>query len=135
MILGFFSFLFFLSSKWQWEKKSFLFELECLIFYLVQSSTIILPLMFYPLSMITIFFGGPYWQIKSFSINLFTTFCYEYMIATRMNLCLLLAFELIGPITSIPHIVTDHVDARLNRGAEGALILSLYTWHLWHFLT
>ena len=40
-------------------------EFECLIFHLVHNSTIILPLKFYALS-VTIFFGGPYRQIKSF---------------------------------------------------------------------
>jgi hypothetical protein len=48
-------------------------EFECLIFYLVQSSTIVLLLKFCALS-VTIFSRGPYRQIKSFSINLFTTF-------------------------------------------------------------
>jgi hypothetical protein len=47
--------------------------------------------------------------------------------ATKINQCLLLAFGLIGPITSIPHIKNGHIDVILNKGAGGAFILSLYT--------
>jgi hypothetical protein len=46
---------------------------ECLIFHFMQSSTIILPLKFWALS-VTIFSSAPYRQIKSRSMNLFTTF-------------------------------------------------------------
>jgi len=37
--------------------------------------------------------------------------------------------------TSIPHIVKGLGDVKLNRGTGGALILPLYTQHLWHFLS
>jgi len=46
--------------------------------------------------------------------------------ATKIKQCLLLAFGLIGPITSIPHITNGHIDVILNKGAEGAFILSLH---------
>jgi hypothetical protein len=49
------------------------------------------------------------------------------IMATKINQCLLLAFGLIGPITSIPHITNGHSDVILNKGAGGAFILLLYT--------
>jgi hypothetical protein len=49
----------------------------------------------------------------------------KWSIATRMNLCPLLAFGLTGPITSIPHIANGQGDIRLNSSAGGVLTLSL----------
>jgi len=58
-------------------------ELECLIFHLAQSSIIILPLKFWAL-LVIIFSSGPYRQIKSLSINFFTTF-YLHVIQTSQQ--------------------------------------------------
>jgi hypothetical protein len=43
-----------------------------------------------------------------------------------MNLCPLLAFGLIGPMTFNPHISKGQGEVILNKRAEGAFILSTY---------
>jgi hypothetical protein len=44
--------------------------------------------------------------------------------ATKMNLCPLIAFDLIAPMTSNPHISKGHGKVILNNNARGAFILS-----------
>jgi hypothetical protein len=46
--------------------------------------------------------------------------------ATKMNMCPLLAFELIGPMTSKPHISKVQGKVILDSGVGGAFILSPY---------
>jgi len=50
--------------------------------------------------------------------------------AIKINPCPLMAFGLIGPMTSNPYILKGQGEVILNTGAEGVFISSLYILHL-----